>query len=89
MACERTGSIIEIQSSANSGLQAVTAPADAELMVVCVACYYGAADYLTGGSLPTYNSVDMTLSADYDSGTNCNACIWTLEDPATGENDFE
>lgn len=90
MAVTRTGSVIEIDSSANSGSQSITVPTDAEIMVVAVAGYLssGGSNYFSG-TPPTIGGSAMTLGRDDDGdGTYLIQCIFYKTSPATGSQTF-
>lgn len=90
---ERTGSVVHFGSSADSGTQSITAPSDAEFMVVFISGYPGGSTCRAGGAALTYNSVSMTASfvtpkagtAECDA-TRQTVAIHTLDAPATGSN---
>lgn len=69
-AISRIGSLTEIQSSANSGSQAISVPADAQMILVGVSGYYGSANYFTGGSVTLNGAALTAASAGSNSSTS-------------------
>lgn len=90
MAVTRTGSVTKITSSANSGSQAVTVPADAQLAIVAPGGVPNAAvnNYFSG-TPPTIAGAATTLRRDDDANGNllCQ-CIFTYTSPPTGSQTF-
>ena len=90
MAVTRTGSIIEIDSAANSGSQSITVPSDTEIMVVSVGGYVASGgSNLMSGNPPTIGGAATTLGRDDDGdGTRLLQCIFYKVSPATGTQTF-
>lgn len=83
MAVTSTGTPVEIQSSANTGSQALTVPADADVIVVGVCAYESGVQVFTNGSM-TLNSVALTKNiADADDSFFKGGQFY-LVSPATG-----
>lgn len=90
MAVTRTGSVTEIESTANTGSQSVTVPADAEVMMVGVSggTSGGTSNYFSGGSC-TIGGASLTLGRDDDNtGARISQCIFYKITPATGAQTF-
>jgi hypothetical protein len=80
----RIGSVGSIQSSADSGSQAITVPSDAEIIIVSVGGYHGTASRFSGGTL-TLNGVSLTVGrADDTSASLAMSAMFYLLNPATG-----
>lgn len=89
MAVTRTGSVIEVDSSANSGSQSITVPSDAEIMVVSAGGYASGTPNFMGGFPPTIGGAGMTLGRDDDNnGSLLLQCIFYKVSPATGSQTF-
>lgn len=72
-------------NSSNASSQAITVNASATLAVLFVAGYSGTANYFSGGTAPTINSVSMTPQIDGDdNGSQQQAVAYTLKNPSTG-----
>jgi hypothetical protein len=85
MAVTRTGSVLDIHSTANSSSQVITVPADATLMIVGGAGQIYSGPFATGGAV-TLNSVGMTLIRGDDTSTSYgNSGLFRLLNPATGD----
>ncbi len=90
MSVTRTGSIIDIHSSANSGSQAVTVPDDAEIMVCGVigSTADSINDFLSGNP-PTIGGQAMSMVRDDDDNFNIIlGAIFQKTSPPTGSQTF-
>lgn len=89
-AVERTGSIIEIGSNANSGSQSISVPSDAELIIVAVSGFYGDPTPIsTSTGTLTLASVAIPIINEVGDGdaaqsTKQGMVIFGLRSPATG-----
>lgn len=90
----RTGDVLNIGSNTDSGSQSITAPSDAEFMVVFVGGFPGDGG-ATGCRVPqgslTYNSAALTMSYVTPDGEECSpgrqsVTVFTLLSPSTGAN---
>jgi hypothetical protein len=81
----RTGSVGEITSTANSGSQSITIPADATLVVVAVSGYSGTTtNFFSGGTL-TLNGVTRSVGRTDDAYSSYGmTAIFYWVNPATG-----
>lgn len=87
MAPVRTGSPSSFTSNANSGTTSITVPSDATLAVLAVCGYdtVGVANYFSGGTGPTLNSVNPTGTVACDGNTAMLlGAMWYWTSPATG-----
>ena len=85
-AVSRTGSVTNIQNSADNGSQSVTVPSDATLAVLTIEGYNSSRTKISGFTSLTLGGNTMTLRvSQVDGGTDGDQCgIFTLTNPPTG-----
>jgi hypothetical protein len=60
-------------------------PSGTELVVLCIAGYFGGTDYMASpNTQPNIDNTDMTTVVSDDDQTNCNIMAWALKNPTTG-----